>query len=71
MNIRAYRDMNNAQTIEEFRRALFREHGVMETIDMMRLFQEAWRRGFEGGYEEVYYHFVDLLDMHEGVTSQI
>jgi len=71
MNIQAYKNMSNPQTVEAFRMELFREHGVMETLDMLALFDYAWKVGHEGGFEEVYYCFADLLDMREDATSQI
>ncbi|NJO48159.1 MAG: hypothetical protein HC840_00425 [Leptolyngbyaceae cyanobacterium RM2_2_4] len=71
MNLKAYHNKNNAQTVEAFRLELFKETGVEETQENIDLYQRAWKHGYEGGFEEVYFHFVDLLDMMQDASGQI
>lgn len=71
MNILAYKNANNPETVEAFKAEMFKEFGVVESPKTLELFDRAWKHGHEGGFEEVYYHFGDLLDMLEDASGQI
>lgn len=66
-----YQNQNNPDTVEAFRLQMFKELEAEETPQNLALYERAWKNGHEGGFEEVYYHFVDLLDMQQDASGQL
>lgn len=71
MNLGAYKDASNPKTIEAFRLELFKELEIQETKHNLNLFTRAWQYAHLGGFEEVYFMFVDLVDMEDNATGQL
>lgn len=61
MNFKAYGRMTNTRTMEQFRLDMFKELNVEDTPEMNGAFARAWSYGYEGGHEEVFEHFRDLV----------
>lgn len=66
MNFALYKKINNADTIAAFKREAFKVLEVEEGEDMDNIFAQAWEFGHQGGFEEVFWHLNDLVDIYYG-----
>lgn len=70
IDFKRFKRMTNQNTVEVFRMEAFKELDLDDNLDTNHLFQLAWRHGYAGGYEEVFEHFKDLVDiMRENQTQ--
>ena len=56
-------DDERKKLYQEFQNDLFEEYGVSDNPKKFKCFELAWEYGHSSGYEEVYNHFGDLVEL--------
>lgn len=56
-------DAENTRLYQEFQNDLFEEYGVSDNPKKFKCFELAWEYGRFSGYEGVYNHFGDLVEL--------
>lgn len=63
MDFSKYDDMNNSRVIEEFKQDALNELGLFGHRYADEIYAAAWRRGYLGGFMEVFFHMKDVADV--------